>query len=194
MGHKIEANDVLKQKPDVLIIATGSKPVIPNVPGINNNHVVTAHDILSGKAVVEGNRVVVVGAGQTGCETGELLAERGYQVMLIDQLPPDRLAPEAIPDHRNPLIARLNTLGVKIHTEQRLKEIGNQSLVVTTLTGEEQVFEADTVILAMGTIPVRGIAEQTSGKVAEIYVVGDSAGYHRIVDAIYWGAITASRI
>ncbi len=194
LNREVKAEEVIEEAPEVLIVATGSKPVWPDIPGINNHHVVTAYGILSGTAEAKGKRVVIVGAGQTGCETAEFLAERGFGVTLIDELPYQEIALDAIPDHRNPLLARLNSRGVKIQTEQTLKEVKANGIVVETTQGEIRVFEADTVVIAMGTEPLKELAEQVKEKVPEIYVVGDGAGYRRIADAIYGGAMMASRL
>jgi 2,4-dienoyl-CoA reductase-like NADH-dependent reductase (Old Yellow Enzyme family)/thioredoxin reductase len=194
LNREVKAEEVIKEAPEVLIVATGSKPVMPDIPGINNHNVVTACDILSGTGEAKGTRVVIVGAGQTGCETAEFLAEKGFAVTLIDKLPYQEIALDAIPDHRNPLLARLNSRGVRIHTEQALKEVKDNGIVVETIQGERKIFEADAVVIAAGTDSLKEIAEQVKEKVPEIYVVGDGAGNRRIADAIYGGAIKASRM
>jgi 2,4-dienoyl-CoA reductase-like NADH-dependent reductase (Old Yellow Enzyme family)/thioredoxin reductase len=194
LNREVNAEEVIKESPEVLIVATGSKPALPDLPGINNPIVVTAHDLLSGTAEAKGKKVVIVGAGQTGCETAEFLVEKGFEVILIDKLRAPDIALDAIPDHRNPLLARLNSRGVKIQTEQTLKEVKENGVIVETTQGERKVFEADAVVIAMGTEPLKEIAEQVKEKVPEIYVVGDGAGYRRIADAIYGGATIASRI
>jgi len=194
LHNEVKAEEVIRESPEVLIVATGSKPVLPDVPGINNPMVATAHDLLSGRGEAKGRRVVIVGAGQTGCETAEFLVEKNFEVILIDKLRAQEIALDAIPDHRNPLLERLKSLGVKILTEHVLKEVMEDGIVVETAQGERKIFEADAVVIAMGTEPLGSIAEQVKGKVPEIYIVGDGAGYRRIADAIYGAAIVASRI
>jgi 2,4-dienoyl-CoA reductase-like NADH-dependent reductase (Old Yellow Enzyme family)/thioredoxin reductase len=194
LNREIGVKEIIDEAPDVLIVATGSKPIIPDIPGINNDIVMTAYDLLSGLVRANGKKVVIVGASQTGCETAEFLVEKGFEVTLIDRLPSNEIALDAIPDHRNPLLARLSSRGVEIYTEQSLKEIKQNYIVMVTKDGEERILEADTVVLAMGTIPVKEIADEIKDKVPEIYTIGDSAGYHKIVDAIYGGSIVGSRI
>ncbi len=193
-NSEVKAEEVIRESPEVLIVATGSKPVLPDIPGINNPIVVTAHDLLSGMVEAKGSKAVIVGAGQTGCETAEFLAEKNFEVILIDKLRAQGIALDAIPDHRNPLLERLKSLGVKILTEHTLKEVKEDGMVVETAPGKRIIFEADAVVIAMGTEPLRGIAEQVKDKIPEVYTVGDGAGYFRIADAIYGGAIVASRI
>ncbi len=194
LNKEIKVEEIMKEAPDVLIVATGSRPTIPDIPGQDYDSVVTAHDLLARERTAKGKKIVIIGASQTGCETAEFLAEKGCEVTIIDQLPANELAPDAIPDHRNPLLARLIARGVKIYTEQTAKEIKQNCLVVATADVGERLLEADSIVLATGTEPVKEIADQVRDKVPEIYVIGDSAGYHKIADAIYAGSIVASRI
>ncbi|NLO96909.1 MAG: FAD-dependent oxidoreductase [Peptococcaceae bacterium] len=76
---------IKKENPDVLIVAIGSEPVIPAVPGCEKEKVVLAADVSMGTAKV-GNRVVVAGAGLTGLETALHLAREGKNVTVIDML------------------------------------------------------------------------------------------------------------
>jgi pyruvate/2-oxoglutarate dehydrogenase complex dihydrolipoamide dehydrogenase (E3) component len=194
LNREIEVGEITEEAPEVLIVATGSRPTIPDIPGLDYDSVVTAHDLLSRKRTAKGKKVVIIGGSQTGCETAEFLAEQGCEVTIIDQLPANELAPDAIPDHRNPLLARLIARGVKINTEQTAKEIKQRRLVVITADGGERLLEADSIVLATGTEPVKEIADYVTDKVPEIYVIGDSAGTHKIADAIYAGSVVASRI
>ena len=78
-------------KPDVVIVATGSVPLIPKIRGSEGQAVVTARDILAGR-VEAGQRVVVVGGGQVGCECADYLAEKGRTVTIVEML--EELAPD----------------------------------------------------------------------------------------------------
>jgi len=75
---------IRKEAPDVVIIATGSEPLIPKIPGIEN--AILAEDVLAGKARV-GNSVAIIGGGLVGCELALELAKEGKKVTLIEALP-----------------------------------------------------------------------------------------------------------
>ncbi len=62
-------------KPDVLIVATGATSLVPDIPGVDGQNVVSADDVLTGARTVSGN-VLIVGGGMVGCETAEFLVER----------------------------------------------------------------------------------------------------------------------
>jgi pyruvate/2-oxoglutarate dehydrogenase complex dihydrolipoamide dehydrogenase (E3) component len=75
------------EKPDAVIIATGSKPSIPEIPGIDGQNVITAQDVLSGKVDTDHN-VIVVGGGLIGSETADHLANhRREHLVGVDPIP-----------------------------------------------------------------------------------------------------------
>ena len=85
LGTAPSVADLAELKPDTLIVATGSAPVIPRFcEGIAN--AVTAEDILTGKAKA-GQRVLVVGGGMVGSETAEYLALKGGDVTILELRP-----------------------------------------------------------------------------------------------------------
>lgn len=85
LGTAPSVADLAELKPDTLIVATGSVPVIPRFcEGIAN--AVTAEDILTGKAKA-GQRVLVVGGGMVGSETAEYLALKGGDVTILELRP-----------------------------------------------------------------------------------------------------------
>ena len=90
--NKLEINVVLEKaateesitaaEPDVVILAMGVIPRIPDIPGINETNIVIAEDVLEGKAEV-GGEIIVIGGEMVGCETADYLADRGKKVTLI---------------------------------------------------------------------------------------------------------------
>ena len=68
---------VEKVKPDVVVLATGSTPMIPEIPGADSRKVINAWEVLSGKAKIDGEKVVVIGGSMVGCETGNILRSKG---------------------------------------------------------------------------------------------------------------------
>jgi NAD(H)-dependent 7beta-hydroxy-3-oxo-delta4-cholenoic acid oxidoreductase len=64
-------------KPDVVIVATGGVPLIPDIPGIRGDNVVSAHDVLASKVGIQNGDVLVIGGGMVGLEVAEVLADGG---------------------------------------------------------------------------------------------------------------------
>jgi len=164
--------DLVKQEcPDVVIVATGSRPVHPNLPGLDLEHVVTAQQVLTGKASV-GQRVVIAGGGQVGCETAEFLCKYGKHVTLIELRP--ELAQDEVPVARKMLLESLKKTATKVLTSTELVEIGKGYVVIQN-GGEQQVLEGvDHVVLALGAKAQCELAEALSDSGCEVHVIGDA--------------------
>ena len=91
-------------QPDALIIAVGSLPVQPPIPGLQGDNVILVNNYYQQKDQV-GDRVIVLGGGLAGCETAIHLAREGKQVALIEMR--GELAPDANIRHR-PLLLKRN--------------------------------------------------------------------------------------
>jgi len=84
---------VKTERPDAVIVATGAKPWLPSLEGVEKAHVLGAEDVLSGSADV-GRRVAVVGGGGIGAEVADFLSENGKEVTLIEMMEQIGLGPE----------------------------------------------------------------------------------------------------
>lgn len=169
-------------KPDVVILATGSTPLIPQISGIDRKNVVIAEDVLGHKVEV-GSRIAVLGGGQVGCEVAAFLAERGKKVIVVEML--EILAADlGKRQGRQFLIDYLTEKGVTLLTQMKGEEISDQGLVVIDKHGQRQMVEVDTVVLACGSIPDTGLFESLKGIAPEIHIAGDCAKARTILGAI----------
>jgi 2,4-dienoyl-CoA reductase (NADPH2) len=71
------------EDPDIVVVAAGAEPLLPPIPGIEMDQVVTAVDVLREK-VKTGRKVVIIGGGQLGLEIAEFLGERGKEVTIVE--------------------------------------------------------------------------------------------------------------
>jgi NADPH-dependent 2,4-dienoyl-CoA reductase/sulfur reductase-like enzyme len=181
-------------KPDVIILAQGAEPIIPDARGIYRENVVRAIDVLNGIAQV-GDRVVVVGGGMVGIETAEYLAEKGKKVAIAEMLP--KIGLDMGLTQRLAHWRRIPELGIQVYTDARLWEVFENGVNVIMKVelehlerkGEEVVFlPADTVVVAVGQIPVETHVAEWKKGAAQVHVVGDCVEPLRIVDAIHDGA------
>ena len=76
---------VLAEKPDAVIVATGTVPLRPPIPGLDQDNVYTAEAVLQGKVKAEG-KTVVIGGGVVGMETADFLLEQGNEIIVIEML------------------------------------------------------------------------------------------------------------
>lgn len=184
---------VTSEKPDVVIIATGAEPAIPDTPGVKNKNVVRAIDVLGGKVELKNQSVVIAGGGMIGTEVGEYLLDRGNKVTLVEMLP--TIAADMEPLNRMGLMEALEGRDITMMTNKEAKEINEKSVIVTDRrTGKQQSIEGDTVVVALGSKSVSSLAEELAGKVPELYTVGDCNEPRRLEQAIYEGSLIARRI
>jgi len=191
LGQEVRAALVEEAKPDAVILATGIRLVVPQIPGVDRSNVVTAFNVLAGKVEV-GDKVAVIGAEVVGCETAELLADKGKKVTLMRR--GEDVATKLNPSSREHLIARLEAKGVTMLTGVRYQEISDQGVIITTRQGESQTVEADTVVLAAGSLPDTELYEALKGKVPELHLVGDCVEPRNIMSAVADGCSAALKM
>lgn len=85
MNQPLTEAIVAEEKPDTVVIATGGKPIMPDIPGIDKPIVTNAQDVLEEK-VDTGSKVLIVGSGLIGSETANYLAHHGRAVTIVEQL------------------------------------------------------------------------------------------------------------
>jgi NADPH-dependent 2,4-dienoyl-CoA reductase/sulfur reductase-like enzyme len=189
MGEEATPAKIKEMNPDVVVIATGALPIIPDYPGIQNgiqtNKVITAVDALLGKKKF-GNTIVIIGGGLVGCETALWLARQDKNVTVIARH-------EAMRDmywiNSKDLKEKLDETGlVKILTFTNVIEVNDDGVVIKEEEGSHKTLPADTVILATRLEPNRMLLEQLEGKIpAELYAIGDCVESRVVLDAIKEG-------
>ncbi len=167
--------------PDAVILATGAKPIIPQLPGVDQGNVVTAIDILAGRAEA-GQKVLVIGGGSIGCETAEFLFEHGKEVTVAEILP--ELACDMGFRDRLRLLMRIHTLPINFITNARCDKIQKEGVMIIAKDSREQFIRADTVVLAVGTKQNNGLYPLLKAQGFETHLAGDCWRMGRIAGAI----------
>jgi len=180
LGCDATAQMVIQENPDAVVIATGSSPLSPDIPGVKGPNVVSALDVLTGTSV--GENVVVLGGELVGCETADYLAAQGKKVTVTRR--GTEMALKMSERSRASLLNRLRKQGVTLMPGVKYEEITDKGLVITTKDGQRWTLEADTIVLAAGAVPNNQLAEELRGKVAELHVIGDSLEPRKIPEAI----------
>jgi NAD(P)H-nitrite reductase large subunit len=153
---------------DRLLIATGSTPATPPIPGIAGAGVHTCWTLADARAIMAratpGARVVQMGAGFIGCIIMEALANRGVQLSVVEM--GDRMVPRMMGPAAGGMIKRwCESKGVAVHTGARVEAIerdASPQMKVRLSTGA--VLEADLVISATGVKPNIGFLEHSGVK------------------------------
>jgi pyruvate/2-oxoglutarate dehydrogenase complex dihydrolipoamide dehydrogenase (E3) component len=183
MNERCTAARVEEERPDVVVVATGAVPLIPDLPGIDGNNVATAIDIITGKKQA-GQNVVIVGGGATGCETAELLTQKGKQVTVLEMQA--RIGSDYGPMNRWVVIDRLVEAGIRLETGVKAEEITDKGVKVIRAGQYPEFFEADTVILALGMVSIDEVASDLEGKIPTIFKIGDAykpAGFTEAIES-----------
>ncbi|HSP07149.1 MAG TPA: FAD-dependent oxidoreductase, partial [Acidobacteriota bacterium] len=182
---------------DSVIVATGARPRLPDIPG-SQLAVCMDYDRYFREPERAGARVVVIGAGGIGCDVAHLLSNgqhsypppsffddpnrvSGYEDYLRS-LPRrrsvsltrrgKRIAEKLGPTTRWAIIQLLEHRGVQMLTQIQYGEITESGLKLSSRTGKEIFLEADTIVLATGQTPENSLYERLRNQVAECYLVG----------------------
>jgi NADPH-dependent 2,4-dienoyl-CoA reductase/sulfur reductase-like enzyme len=199
-GVKIELNAeasvdlVRRREPDVVIVATGSRPFIPSIPGIDKENVVAAEDVLTGKACT-GKTVVVAGGGEVGVETADFMVERGLaeKVTIIEVLPVLASDMPAMP--RTYLLqVILPKWGIACLTDMKILEIADDGVIALQRDWKSRKVEADTVVNAMGYVANDALGAALEGEVPLLFTIGDCVKPRNILHAIHEAAYVARKI
>lgn len=177
---------------DVVVLATGAKPLVPPIPGIQEYRPVSASDILKGKTLIGGKKVLIIGGGLVGCETAEHLSIYHNQVTIVDML--DALAKESVKRSRVVLMQRLQESGVKAYTSTKVLEILPDGIRAEH-AGEEICLNGfDQVVMALGFRAYNPLQEAAETSAKEVYVIGDAVRARDARAGIYEAAKTAIKI
>ena len=168
---------------EALIIAVGSEPLVPPIPGLDGANVVVVNNYYLEKDKV-GDEVVVMGGGLAGCECAVHLAQEGKHVSLVEMR--DALAPDANVRHRPLLMAQIEKLGIDVRLGHQALRVGADG--VTCKAGEEEVLvPGATVICALGQRSRTATVQALQDAAPFVRVIGDAARVSTITNAVYWG-------
>jgi 2,4-dienoyl-CoA reductase-like NADH-dependent reductase (Old Yellow Enzyme family)/thioredoxin reductase len=185
--------DLLRESAaDVVIMATGGEAVIPDVPGIDSDCVITAIDALERWDELNiGERVVVIGAGLVGYEMAWFAAEQGRSVSMVSRRVDEEVA--NLKEHGTNLallIKGTRDAGVKVVGGRDLQRVEEGNAVLVDADGQEEHLGMDHLIISRGYTPRQGLKQEieAAGLGCEVYQVGDCAEVRNFFDAINEGA------
>ena len=173
---------IQKEKPDAIVLATGALPAQSDIPGSDNEHVVTVWQVLEGYTPKK--KVAIIGGKQIGAETAEYLTHKGNEVTIIESTA--KIAKDAFPRSRETLLRSLELLNVKMLTEATVKEI-TKSGVIIVHKGKRRTIDADTVVLAPGNKPNNELAAQLEKLGIKYQTIGDCGGVGKLIKAVKEG-------
>ena len=171
------------EKPDALIIAAGSRPLVPPIKGLDGDNVVIVNNYYKEKDKV-GDHVVVFGGGLAGCECAIHLGREGKKVEIVEMRP--TLAPDANVRHRPLLLAKIAKTAT-VHTGYKGVEVTQKGILCTDPSGKQVLVPGDTVICALGQRSRTDVVDALRNSAPFVRVIGDAARVSTITNAVYWG-------
>ncbi len=172
-----------KEHADVLIIAVGSRPLVPPIPGLDGENVVIVNNYYLEKDKV-GEDVVVFGGGLAGCECAIHLGMEGKNVHLVEMR--DALAPDANVRHR-PLLLKEIEKYVTVHTGYKGLEVTKEGILCEDKDGQKVLVPGRSVICALGQRSRTDVTEELLDAAPFVRIIGDAAKVSTITNAVYWG-------
>ncbi len=185
MNTALTAEVVKEQKPNAVIVATGSVPAAMKISGLDRIFVTTAQDVLEGKASL-GEKIAVIGGGMIGCETANHLAHHGRKPTIIEML--CELAGEEPMAIKRILFQSLKENEVSIYCDSTVTGIGEDGSVEIVQDGQKKTLGGfDNVVLAGGMKPVNGLVAELDGIADSVLSVGDSIAVRTVLEALEEG-------
>jgi 2,4-dienoyl-CoA reductase-like NADH-dependent reductase (Old Yellow Enzyme family) len=177
-------------RPALVVLANGGSPVMMDLDGIESPCVLDAYTLLMGELTnlpsPDEGAMLVYGGGETGCETAELLSERGYEVILVSRSPARKLARSAEMIYRGVLIKRLHdNPGIRVVDETHVSRIGAEGEVLLEAnSGGQKKIKVSRVLIAQGRRPDNRLLESLLDAHIPFTVIGDARHGGRIGDAV----------
>ncbi len=169
-GEALTSGTIKKEKPDIVVVATGAAPVKPSTDcGVLT--AASAWEVLAGR-VQTGKQVLVVGGGSVGLETADFLAEQGMSVTVVEMT--GHLGSNMFPSVRWHLMPRLAQGKVQILRSTRIECVNTEGVVVTHDTTREVLKGFDTIVFATGSRSENSLATAIRGLAPEVYAIGDA--------------------
>ncbi|GJQ49553.1 putative 2,4-dieonyl-CoA reductase, FMN-linked [Candidatus Kuenenia stuttgartiensis] len=222
-GVEVDSVFIEKENPDVVILATGGVPILPDLPGINSKNVCLASSVLEGKTPL-GSNVVIIGGGTVGSEVALYAAKQGAMspevacfLLKHKVINADEAVECTSHGNRNItllemkrkvgggfgvstrwiMLNELKDAGILAETGVKVKRIVDDhegSGIVYEKDGQEHFIKADTIIVAAGYRPNAELQDEISRKFSESYSIGDCVKVRTALEAIHEGFQVALKI
>lgn len=188
-GDAADVASICEARADHVIVATGSRPVLPSFEGLDQ--VVSGHDVFAGRAKL-GDHVLIIGGGTIGIELAEHLADQGRHVVVVEMLA--EMARDMEPITRKMTLTRLNGKTVSLFPESTVVKFIDRSAVIRTKRGLEELGPFDTVVATVGTRSEEHLSPGLRQKGIPFTIVGDAQKPGQAFDAVHAGHRAACQV
>lgn len=185
-GEAVTAAQLKSMGADVIVLATGSVPIMPNVPGIDDAKVIGCMDAFAHPEQI-GQKVIVIGGGLVGCEMALDYAQEGKEVTVVEALPKILSAgiPSPIPNGQMiPDLFEYHHVNVLEGHKLAAVEHGK---AILECDGQKKELDADSIVIAVGFRPAPSMARELADCGAVVYEIGDGQQVSTILHAVWDG-------
>lgn len=170
--------------PDTVIVAIGSKPSVPPIPGIDGANVRIARTIFGHEEEL-GKNLVIIGGGLVGCDTAIHLAGKGHNVTILEAA--EFIARNAQLAERIATLKEMDKAGIVSHVEVNCREIKENGVLIADKDGNESFIEADHVLISTGIVPLLEEREKFQYSAIDVRYIGDCDYGGTIRQAVHSG-------
>lgn len=181
LNMEVSLADVRHTSPDEVVVATGARPLMLPIEGIEDPALVLGGDVLEGTRTV-GQRVCVVGGGMVGCEIADFLGELRHEVCIVEYR--DTLGADMIEEHRKLLMHNLDEYHVQSYTGAQVCRFFPDGVQYKSPDGTAHELRGfDSVVLAMGYCKNDTLSAQIQEAGFSTHAIGDAVQARRALDA-----------
>lgn len=187
LNKDVDTKRIGKERPDVIIVATGAQPIVP--ASSSSSNILTAWEVLAGKETKK--EVLVLGGGMAGIETAEFLFQNGCSVTVVEML--DKLAADMEGTTRTLLLERIAASRISVMLSTRVMKV-QEGRVLLRREGREEWLSAATIVLALGSQANNELLKQLTGIFPEVIAIGDCVQPRKAKEAIHEGFLAGLKI
>ena len=185
LNTRVDRAYVEKEAPDALIVAAGSEPLIPPIPGLRESPIMFAAEDYHLRKEELGDTVIVLGGGLVGCEMAVCLARDGKNVHIVEMR--SELCPDANVRYRPLLMNEMNKYKVEIHTDCKCEKVDGNTVICSTPEGEQVAIEGDNILCGLGLVPNTAVVEELRGAAPQFFSIGNCVKPDTITHTVYQG-------
>lgn len=143
-----------------IVIATGSKPFIPPIPGLRDVDYWTTHEAIA--ADVLPSSLVILGGGAVGCELGQVFSRFGVDVAIVEGQ--DRLLVNEEPEVSSIIESVFTSEGITLHFGARAEHVESSGDSISVTLGDGSALTAERLLVATGrSVDLEGLGLESAG-------------------------------
>ena len=156
-----------------IVVAIGGQPMVPPIEGIDSDNVHLFDAVLRHQVELKDKNIIVLGGGETGLETAELLADQGNKVTVVEML--GEVGQDMYPSVIGMMKKRFGEKGVDIITNYKVVKMDSDEVLIrSTITEQDKTMAADTLVIASGVRPDKNLISQFKEANDHVIVIGDA--------------------